>query len=122
MVIILTIATSTVYAGGPGFDPASDVPGVFDCWVDGFDDGANGSFNDDRDKECKNIDDQYSKGFEAGNRLCHDLTMHSSVVKDDCEMAKLSNKQQPPSGLFCDTQPSAGNCYAHFDSKLFCQR
>jgi hypothetical protein len=66
---VLMLLVPNVYAGGPRNDSSSDLPGALACWSDGFDDGANSSFDDARDNECKNIDDQYSKGFEAGNRL-----------------------------------------------------
>jgi hypothetical protein len=118
MMLIITVAiisSSTVYAGGPRYDTSSDKPGAFDCWVDGFDDGANQSFDDDRDKECKNIDDQYSKGYEAGNRLCNDPNMLSEVVKDDCEQARdspqhQSEEEDPVRSVECTTMADGIHC------------
>ena len=106
----------SVFAGGPRNDSGSDLPGALDCWTDGFDDGANNSFDDDRDKECKNIDDQYSKGFEAGNRLCNDFNMHSSVVKSDCENAKQQKQ------VNCDENPDHPYCNGKRgqDGLIFC--
>jgi hypothetical protein len=89
-------ATSNVYAGGPRHDyPENyeDIPGAPECWSDGFDDGANDSFDEDRDKECADKGDLYSRGFKAGTESCTERNMErSSNVKSDCENARESAK------------------------------
>jgi hypothetical protein len=85
----MVVLPTDLFAGGPRMDPGSDLPGAFGCWVDGFDDGVNHSFNDDRNKECQDIDDQYNRGFSAGSR-CVDGKVDGHI-ESDCTDAERSN-------------------------------
>jgi hypothetical protein len=94
--LLLVVATvSNVYAGGPRHDypeNLEDVPGAPECWSDGFDDGANNNFNEDRDRECVDKGNLYDRGFDAGLKSCTDENMErSSNVRSDCEDAREAN-------------------------------
>ena len=73
MVIIVSMSVSTVYAGGPRLDndeAYADIPGAGECWVDGWDDGANGEYNSNRASECEDKGDQYNVAHGHATRMC----------------------------------------------------
>ena len=93
MSLVLAIPViDSVYAGGPRHDydeSYEGVPGAAECWTDGFDDGVNDSFDENRDEECKDKGDQYSRGFNAGRESCTDENIaRSSSVETDCSNAR----------------------------------
>lgn len=58
-----------VYASGAArdYDEAyEDVPGAPECWYDGYEDGQNNPFNEDRNEECKDKGNQYYRAFIHG--------------------------------------------------------
>lgn len=93
-IALLLIATvSNVYAGGPRYDgPETSDPEVGQCWVDGFDDGANNDYNKDRFKECQEEGslykgaNQYSESFDIGLRCLNDVLYE--YIKADCDAAR----------------------------------
>ena len=79
VIVVMAILTVTiipnVYAGGPRHDYVEryeDVPGGPECWTDGFDDGANDSYDEDRANECEDIGDQYNRAFDVGKVFCEE--------------------------------------------------
>ena len=74
MVILTTTAVIVIpnnaYAGGPRYDfdeRYENVDGAFECWVDGFDDGATDSYDEDIDNECgEDKGNQYNHAFNVG--------------------------------------------------------
>lgn len=78
----------SAFAGGPRHDydeSYEDVPGGPECWTDGFDDGANDSYDKERAEECEDKGDQYNRGFNAGVESCTDENIErSSSVEKDC--------------------------------------
>jgi hypothetical protein len=91
--IVMAAATTItdVYAGGPrhNYDERyEDVPGAPQCWTDGFDDGANNSFDENRDKEFKDL---HSRGFDGGKVCNEEAALERSAsasVRDDCLKAR----------------------------------
>lgn len=68
--IIPILLVPNVYAGGPrnDYDEAyKDVEGAPECWVDGYDAGFAGKYNEDRADECNDIPgDQYNRSWPHG--------------------------------------------------------
>jgi hypothetical protein len=94
LIPLLFVATiSNVYAGGPRYDsPDTPDPGVGQCWVDGFDDGANNDYDEDRSKECGEPENRYEgsnvyrDSFDIGLRCLNpDLYEH---INEDCDAAR----------------------------------
>lgn len=53
--VLMLMLVPNVYAGGPRgdwFGEYADVPGAVQCWYDGYDDGQENPFDQDRHKEC----------------------------------------------------------------------
>ena len=76
MSIPLANNIKNVYAGGPERDyheRYEDVPDANECWYDGYTDGKDHPFDDDRNRECKD------KGIVfVSNRSFLDIFRHSS--------------------------------------------
>jgi hypothetical protein len=74
-----------VYASGPRLDydqAYEDVPGAPECWVDGYDAGFAGKYDNDRADECNDIPgDQYNRSWQYG---CID----GGLTKQDCDQIK----------------------------------
>ena len=76
------VATINVYASGPEYDyneKYENIPGVVDCWHDGYVDGQGSDLNQDRNDECRDVGNQYYEGFIQG---CKD----AGNTKDTCEL------------------------------------
>jgi hypothetical protein len=91
--IFLILITPYVYAGGPRFDgPETSDPLVGQCWVDGFDDGANNNYSKERFKECQGPGslyegaNQYREAFDIGLR-CLNPTLYE-YISEDCDAAR----------------------------------
>src|SRR5918996_4216716 len=85
-IAILTISFGQyAYAGGPRLDydeAYADVPGAPECWVDGYDAGFAGKYDEDRANECADIPgDQYNTSWGYG---CID----SGLTEADCNDIK----------------------------------
>jgi hypothetical protein len=55
LIILFASFLPNIYAGGPRNDWFTDynnIPGAPQCWQDGYDDGLDHPFNQDRHKEC----------------------------------------------------------------------
>jgi hypothetical protein len=85
--MIIAIPISSVSAGGPRLDYGDDVTNEeADCWVDGFDAGFAGKYDEDRANECKELgtetgSDQYNS---AWGYACKD----AGYIPDECESFK----------------------------------
>jgi hypothetical protein len=90
---LAAIGIPSVYAGGPRYDydeAFENVPGSPECWTDGFDDGANESFDEDRANECADIPgDQYNRAFELADDICFNEKLDDDGR--DCEKARNDN-------------------------------
>jgi hypothetical protein len=54
IMMILTMSTASVFAGGPRLDYPDDATEEgADCWVDGYDAGFAGKYDKNRANECK---------------------------------------------------------------------
>jgi hypothetical protein len=54
-ILLILVPNVYVYAGGAREDWSEkydDIPGAPECWVDGYDDGLENPFDQDRHKEC----------------------------------------------------------------------
>lgn len=109
--IVATFMVSGIisaFASGPRHDydeRYEDVPGAPECWTDGFDDGVNDSFDEDRDEECADKGDLYSRGFNAGTETCTDKNIErSSSVEKDCNDARETTTENDNSNIFCDSK------------------
>jgi hypothetical protein len=91
MISIIAVVIASAFAGGPRHDydeRYEDVPGAPECWTDGFDDGVNDSFDENRDEECKDKGDLYSRGFKAGTESCTEKNIERNrAVEKDCNDA-----------------------------------
>jgi hypothetical protein len=87
-VLMLTIVPN-VYAGGARMDWSDhydDYPGASDCWIDGYDDGLENPFDQDRHKDCifdipksvSNFNKPYYEAFIHGCR-------HAGNTEEICE-------------------------------------
>jgi hypothetical protein len=69
-IVIFIALQQTVFATGAArdYDEAyEDVPGAPECWYDGYEDGQNNGFNQDRNEECgSDKGDQYYRAFIHG--------------------------------------------------------
>ena len=67
--IFLILLTPYAYGSGAArdYDEAyEDVQGANECWYDGYADGQNEPFNEDRNEECKDKGNQYYRAFIQG--------------------------------------------------------
>jgi hypothetical protein len=86
---VVLLMTTDLYASGPRHDSDenySDIPGAHECWVDGWDDGANDDYDRDRARECYDKGDQYNRAFPHGQK-CLDPE-EAKGIEDDCENAR----------------------------------
>lgn len=84
VMLIGTVLTTPAYAGGAAFDhdeAYEDIPGANECWYDGYEDGQNNPFSQDRNEECEDKGNQYYRAFLHG---CESVEGNS---KDSCEKA-----------------------------------
>ncbi|MGH9925363.1 MAG: hypothetical protein ACRD5B_08290, partial [Nitrososphaeraceae archaeon] len=83
--LLIVVTISNVYASGPRLDYDEryvDVPGAPECWVDGYDAGFAGKYDEDRANECADIPgDQYNASWSYG---CID----SGLAEADCNDIK----------------------------------
>lgn len=69
---VFALGIQNVNAGGPRMDwdeRYEDIPGAPECWIDGWDDGQNGSFDHDRNRECEDKGNQYYRAFIHGCKV-----------------------------------------------------
>lgn len=82
--VLTTTTTTTAYAGGAALDydeRYEHIPGAPQCWFDGYADGEDSSYNQDKGDECKDKGNQYYVAFIYG---C--LSVEGNT-KDVCESA-----------------------------------
>ncbi len=77
---IFMLLVPSVYAGGPRYDydeSFEDIPGVGDCYNDGYEADFAQKYDGNRANECTDKEDQYNVGFGYG---CRD----GGLTKEDC--------------------------------------
>ena len=104
LAILIVIPTSNVFAGGPRLDyPEDATEEGADCWVDGYDAGFGGKYDNDRAKEClENGDDNYNSSW---GYACKD----AGYMPDECEGFK--NNPQDIEDYEALYQENANNCW-----------
>ena len=99
--LLIVASVSNVYASGPRLDydeGYEDVPGAPECWIDGYDAGFAGKYDQDRANECADIPgDQYNASWGYGcedshrtEKECGDL-IDNPVEIEDFEALKSEN-------------------------------
>jgi hypothetical protein len=87
--VTIVFLVPQVYAGGARSDWSDhydNIPGAPECWQDGYDDGQNDSFDQDRHEECifdvpeevSNFNEPYYEAFIHGCR-------HAGNTEETCE-------------------------------------
>jgi hypothetical protein len=69
LILLLIIPTAYVYAGGTRGDydeRYEDIPGGPDCWLEGYDAGFTGKYDQSRANECLDLGDQYNRAWKFG--------------------------------------------------------
>ncbi|MGH9982586.1 MAG: hypothetical protein ACRD8W_01360 [Nitrososphaeraceae archaeon] len=102
--LLIVVTISNVYASGPRLDYDEryvDVPGAPECWVDGYDAGFAGKYDEDRANECADIPgDQYNASWGYGcidsgltTQDCDDIKENENDDLGDHEQLKEENTQ-----------------------------
>ena len=81
VLVFTSISTLNVYAGGARNDyPGDATDDEADCWVEGYDDGFAGIYDEDRGRECEKIgSDNYDYLWNIG---CRDAGLHPRECED----------------------------------------
>ena len=72
LIVLLIIPAANVYTGGTRSDSDeryNQIPGAHECWIDGYDAGFFGKYDEDRANECNEIPGQ-SKDPEQKKHGC----------------------------------------------------
>ena len=79
--IPLLFITQSVYAGGPrGDSPEDATPEEGECWLNGYDDGFAGIYDEERGRECEKIgSDYYDWLWNIG---CEEAGIYSKECED----------------------------------------
>lgn len=79
--VLIMATVPNVYAGGARDDyPGDATDDEADCWVNGYDDGFAGKYDEDRGRECEKIgSDNYDYLRNIG---CRDAGLHPRECED----------------------------------------